>query len=127
MTWRHIVIEAYCGGEEEHTYPCSRRIGVHCLSAGLCPWLGYCKSSEREAAYWAPLRLIVWDKLREKLANLWRKVRWWAWDKWGHEKRWAKIMSDITVVDDPETQEKRINKDFPAWLEKMLAEEMESE
>jgi hypothetical protein len=72
MSWRHVVIEGYCD------HPCEGGIGPRCLIHGLieggekerCSKFSWASSDEREAAYFAPLLLVLWDRFREKF--LWR-------------------------------------------------------
>ncbi|KKK83984.1 hypothetical protein LCGC14_2787920 [marine sediment metagenome] len=90
MGWSHIVIEAYCSYRfgKDKSPPCGLGYpSSFCLSNKICPELGYCKSDEREAALFVPLRLIIWDKTKSKASDVWWKIRYYAWDKWNINKR----------------------------------------
>ena len=123
MSWRHVVIEGYCFGEKKHTYPCNRpHISPFCLGdtgTETCPYFAWSDSDEREVAYWVPLHLIIWDRIRYKLTEeIFPTLSWIFWDKWFSKyDEWVK---NIKVIKHPEIDEwhKKMEKDFPDWLRK---------
>lgn len=86
--WTHVVVEGYCLAPNNrcHRKPDARMAGYQCLrrydekreeTIEYCPHFHWGDSSEREAAIWVPLPLLIWDKiwffLREKV---WIKLYW---------------------------------------------------
>lgn len=122
--WRHIVVEGYCfaktGGNKKP--PCGNETATtFCLSNGLCPHFAYAKSSEREAAYWVPLRLILWDRFRYGAGNSWDWIRWQVWDRWFWKQRNAEFIASVErhTVKCPEvdSQLQKAKDEFPKWFE----------
>ena len=66
--WNHLVLESYCENED-----CPHEISPTCLKEG-CKSLLWCEATERDAAFFVPLHLILWDKLWALLSNIY----WWG-------------------------------------------------
>ena len=77
MGWNNIVIEGFCFAPvKDGKYLCGQNYPtVDCLRNGICPCLMYSESSEREAAYFIPLRKIIWDRISSVIddikTNIW--------------------------------------------------------
>lgn len=127
--WTHIVVEGYCAAEENDSdqYPCGQHVpSPFCLgNKRLCPYFGYAKSNEREAAVFVPLYLVVWDRLRDLAINLARSIEWHLWNRWFWDSE--KFMKHIEQHqgERPEWDNylEKAKAEFPEWLEKARASE----
>ena len=100
--WRHVVIEGYCLARDK---PCGyETVSWRCLQNGFCPHFAYTGSNEREAAFFAPLHLILWDRIRVWLAEeLWGNLCWWFWDSlWFNRRKTQEFFDNIPIVESPE-------------------------
>jgi len=123
MTWSTVCVEGFCfGGEVGGKYPCGKPCpSTFCLQNRTCPYFAWGESSEREAAYFVPLHLIVWDKVRiwwtEELLF---KLRWWLWDKWHYDKNWCEKIKALDPNDpiavNLEKEREEQNSKFPKWF-----------
>ena len=116
--WCHVVVEGFCFGDR----PCAReRVSTFCMGhdGKHCPHFMFSDSNEREAAYWAPLHLIIWDKIREH--HVWGNLAWHLWRRWFYKR--PEWMKDIKVVENPEIdqQEEECRNAFPAWMADQVA------
>jgi hypothetical protein len=124
MSWRHVVVEAFCFAEEDHIYPCGKsRISSVCFGADgkCCPNFGFTDSTEREAAYWVPLHLVVWDKLKVLPDKAYWKLRWLLWDQFNRNN--DKFFDDIDVIQPGEypemdAEDRNRRKRFRRWIKK---------
>ena len=117
MIWSNVVVEGYCFADsKDDKYPCGHTApSSFCLENGHCPHFGYAESTERDAAFFVPLRLIVKDKMRSIGESLYWKLRWWLWVKWHYNPNWLEkipIAEDTTWEEDQE----RCNLLFPGWF-----------
>jgi len=74
VMWGHVVIEGYCFAG----FPCGKTSpDSECIRPDRnCPGFAYCESNEREAAYFVPLSLILWDRARK--FGRWVDGWWWV-------------------------------------------------
>lgn len=132
--WTYCVIEAHCFGKEDENgnNPCGRNVpSPFCLGNGQqkhCPHFAWTTdATERDAAFFVPLRKIIWDKLRAWVTeDIYWKLHWWFWGKWTYDNSW---MDEITVIDDDHPSMKKWNdemakaqKDFEKWFIKAKKE-----
>ena len=126
MSWRHIVLEGYCFGEENHEYPCGRGVSPFCLGNEKiehCPHFAYTDSDEREASFLVPLRLILKDKLEAIWEDVKSQLEWWFYSKWHFDEDFLNNIPTIIGEECPELKEwedgiKKANRDFPQWLKR---------
>lgn len=124
--WHHIVIEGYCFASVEHPIekpPCGQRsVSPFCLLNNVCPHFSYCDSNEREAALFAPLWAIMWDKIKCWVEELYWKLRWYFWGKWFSEKEWKRFKEYMKTHTGEcpawDEQLKQAKDKFPEWFEK---------
>lgn len=131
--WTHVVVEGHCFGDEDENgnNPCGRRLpSPFCLGngkTGHCPHFAWSDAEERDAAFFVPLRKIVWDKLRAWITeDVLPKFQWWFWGKWTYDDSW---LDEIKVIgdDDPymkkwKEQQRKQNKKFVKWFPKAVKE-----
>lgn len=133
MGWSHIIIEGICAGSwnKDGECPCGQSYPTDfCLLNGMCPHLGYTSSNEREASWFVPLRLILWDRLKSMTENVWSKLTWYIWDRWFFKKKWAKFRDNIKVAKSPTAFDKAQQKadtEFSKWLPKALKQKAKYE
>ena len=129
MVWNNIVIEGFCNADsKEGKYPCGQKYPtVFCLENGHCPCFMYAESTEREAAYFVPFRLI----LRDRLASVWESVtsrlNWIFWGQlWFNRRKVQAFFNSIPTVtrdDSPVVAEwedslAEAKDDFTEWFNK---------
>ena len=115
LRWVHVVIEGYCFAEDN---PCGYNgISYRCLENGHCPHFAYAESNERDASFFVPLHLIIFDRIKGIYDEINHKVRWYSWGKWFYDKDWYK---KIPVVKCSEWEErlKKAEDEFPEWYAK---------
>lgn len=132
--WTYVVIEGHCFGDEDENgnNPCGRNVpSPFCLGNGNtkhCPHFAWTSdATERDAAFFVPLRKIVWDKLRAWITeDVYWKLRWWFWGKWTYDDSWR---DNIKVIDDDDPCMKKWNdrqtearRDFEEWFPKAKKE-----
>lgn len=132
--WCFVVLEGHCFGDEDENgnNPCGRNVpSPFCLGNGQqkhCPHFAWTTdATERDAAFFVPLRKIIWDKLRAWVTeDIYWKLHWWFWGKWTYDNSW---MDEITVIDDDHPSMKKWNdemakaqKDFEKWFIKAKKE-----
>lgn len=113
--WSHIVIEGICLSRIKPP-PCGKGApSVFCLENGHCPYLLYAKSSELEASLFAPLHLIIRNKVNVIFENLYGKCRWYLWDKWRYDPNWLEKYpkGECPAWDD---HIKQAEEKFSAWF-----------
>ena len=129
--WTYVVVEGHCFGDEDEkgNNPCGRNTpSPFCLGNGNtkhCPHFGWTNdATERDAAFFVPLRKIVWDKFRAWVIEgvVWW-FEYWFWRKWFPVH--YHFMDDIRVVDDDDPSIKKWNDeqakaqgDFETWFPK---------
>lgn len=117
--WSYIVIEGICLGTRDgidKLSPCGNRApSPFCLKSGHCPHFAYTTSNEREAAFYVPLRLIIWDKLKDWLKQTGDDIRWQLWGRWHYDKDWVKKMPTAECPAWDNYLEKA-RQGFPQWL-----------
>lgn len=127
MGWSNIVIEGHClASWGKDRSPCGQSYPTaFCLLSGHCPHLGYTVSSERDAALWVPIRIIVWDRIKIIADDLWNKVSWYVWHRWFFKKKWAEFRKNIKVAECPafDKAKQKSEDKFPKWLEKAKKEQ----
>lgn len=125
-TWDYVVIEAYCFAESDEP-PCGKEgVSGFCLLG--CPYFGHVSATPREAAVDVPLRLVLWDKLREWWESTSWDLRWHLWERWRYGDDW---LDDIpsgqlfpeTLV--PAFWQPDVEDKFKLWLHKVTAERKE--
>jgi len=99
--WSHIVAEGYCFGKEGSD--CGRNVpSCFCLGDGIngyCPHFAWSDSTEREAAHFVPLLLILKDRMLELSSIAWSNVHWWLWDHlWFNRKKVMDSLNNISVA-----------------------------
>uniref|UniRef100_A0A6M3L318 Uncharacterized protein n=1 Tax=viral metagenome TaxID=1070528 RepID=A0A6M3L318_9ZZZZ len=133
--WTYCVIEAHCFGDEDENgnNPCGRNVpSPFCLGNGStkhCPHFAWTSdATERDAAFFVPLRKIVWDKLRAWIVQ---DVGWWFeywfFRKWKpYDDSW---LDEIKVIadDDPIMQkwheeDRKQQLKFEKWFPKAKKE-----
>jgi len=135
MSWTNICMESFCFGEEDENgnYPCSESVpSPFCVLNGHCPHLGWAATTEREVAAFVPLRLVIWDRLK----NWWlygvkdSSLVWYIYGKRAFRKRYGKdpgeVLRDIpiaTAEDCPavakyEAELKKNAEGFEEWFKK---------
>jgi hypothetical protein len=122
--WKHIVIEGHCFADGD-TPPCGKPYPTtFCLRKGMCPYLAWSESNEREASFFAPLNKIILDRTRYFSDRFCNFFRWYFHDKWFFDKEYEKFMSEIKVIptDDPamkpiKIMKKKADKSFIKWIE----------
>jgi len=130
--WNNIVIEGICFGREDKqgNNPCGRKYPTpFCLTNGGCPHFMWSESTERDAAFFVPLRQILWDKLKVVAHNVRQFFEWNFHDRWVNDKELEKFINSIEIVSDDhpsmkewnEAQEKA-NRDFVKWFRKARKE-----
>lgn len=130
--WTHVVIEGHCfGGEENGKNPCGRHLpSPFCLgngNTGRCPHFAWCDATERDAAFFVKLRLIIWDKLRGwTTGDALPRLRWLFWDKWTYDDSWFDKIK-VLGADDPimkkfEEQRRKQDEKFVKWFPKAVKE-----
>jgi len=133
--WTYVVVEGHCFGDEDESgnNPCGRNVpSPFCLGNGStkhCPHFAWTSdATERDAAFFVPLRKVAWDKLRAWWSE---DVTWffeyWFWRKW-FPKHYD-FMDDIKVIPDDDPSMKKWNdgqakaqKDFEKWFPKAKKE-----
>ena len=124
MGWSNIVIEGLCFGEKtEGKYPCGQRWPTaFCLSNNHCPHFAYSDSTERDAAIFVPLRLIIWDRIKSLGYDAWSKLTWYLWHKWFYSDDW---INEIPAgkCSDLDQYLKQADARFPLWFEQAKKEE----
>lgn len=128
MGWGYIVIEGHCVGswDRDGKCPCGQRYPTDfCLLCGHCPHFGYTTSNEREAVWFVPLRLIIWDRIKSISDDVWNKITWHIWNRWFFQKKWKEFMSSIKVGECPafDKAKQKSEDKFPGWLEKAKREQ----
>jgi len=104
MYWTNVVVEGFCFAQDDSgRAPCGRDVpSPFCLgtgSAGRCPNFYYSDSTEREAAQFPPLRLILKDRLVIWTHNVWWKIRWFFWDQlWFNRRKVDEFFKSIPVI-----------------------------
>jgi len=132
--WTYVVVEGHCFGDEDENgnNPCGRNVpSPFCLGNGSqkhCPHFAWTSdATERDAAFFVPLRKIIWDKFRAWVAeDVYWKLHWWFWGKWTYDDSW---INDIKVIsdDDPIMQhfheeERKAQVKFEKWFPKAKKE-----
>jgi hypothetical protein len=129
MSWNNICIEGLCfGNSKDDKYPCGQKYPtVFCLEKGHCPHFAYSESSERDAAYFVPLRLILWDRFKSAIEGLSTSLNWFFWGQlWFNQKKIQKFLDNIGTatrencpgVAKWEDSREKADKDFVSWLER---------
>ena len=129
MTWNTICVEGFCFADYvDGEYPCGKPSpSTFCLRNHMCPHFAWGESSERETAYFVPLHLLVWDRVRIWWTEEFLfKLRWWFWDKWHYDKDWYRKIKSLEP-DDPvaiklnRELEEQVSK-FSEWFEEARKE-----
>jgi len=116
--WRHVVVEGYCFAKDN---PCGYGVvSSKCLANGHCPHFAYAESNEREAAYFVPLHLIAYDKLKYWVTEgLYWTLRWWLWDRLRfNRKKMEDFINSIPSARCPawDNQLEEAKEKFPEWI-----------
>ena len=132
--WTYVVVEGHCFGEEDENgnNPCGRNVpSPFCLGNGSqkhCPHFAWTSdATERDAAFFVPLRKIVWDKFRAWIhEDVYWRLHWWFWGKWTYDDSW---LDEITVIGDDHPSMKKWNEEmakaqkaFEKWFPKAKKE-----
>ncbi|MDO9333786.1 MAG: hypothetical protein Q7T57_04615 [Dehalococcoidales bacterium] len=120
--WNYIIVEGYClgswgyGDTEQGKCPCGKEsVSEFCLCNDLeqkCPFLGYTKSSVREAAWTVPLHLLIKDKLFELGSTVVRYITWNCLHRWFYDKGWF----ERNVMPASEAMERKTHDEFNTIL-----------
>ena len=127
MPWSNVVVEGFCFAEYvAGKYPCDKPCpSTFCLRNHICPYFAWGESTERDAASFVPLHLIIWDKTRIWFSEeLIPKLRWWFWNRW-HKTEWPpkgiqlrEVSSD--TADRWEKERKELDSKFSKWFEEAI-------
>lgn len=121
--WRHIVIEGYCLGNDPPNIPCGRHtVSSFCLQNRHCPYFYYTDSNEREASWFVPLHLVIWDRIITLIGPLQFALSWYLWGRWFLKKDLNKLKESPRFTECPEwdtSWEEETHKEFPKWLEEV--------
>lgn len=129
MGWNNIVIEGFCNGTVTNgKYPCGQEYPtVFCLENKVCPCFMYSESTEREAAYFVPFRLILWDRFISVWESITSQLSWIFWGQlWFNRRKVQAFFNNIPTVTRDDSQVvaewedslTEANDDFVEWLNK---------
>ncbi len=128
--WTHVVIEGHCLAEGD-SCPCGRTVpSPFCLSNGNCPHFGWTSSTEREAAFFVPFRLVLWDKIKMVIGSIGDNLEWFFWGQlWFNRRKIDKFFDEIKVADEDEPfmvkmreEDRKQQKKFEKWFPKAKRE-----
>lgn len=117
--WSHIIIDGICCSRIKPP-PCGKFApSIFCLENGHCPYLLYGNSNELEASLWAPLYLIIKNKLSLIFSEVYDKCHWWFWGKWHYDPNW---LDKYPKAECPawDAHMEKAQEEFPKWLEVAL-------
>jgi len=131
--WTYVVIEGHCFGEEDENghNPCGVDVpSPRCLGngkSGMCPHFAWTPETEREAAFFVPIKLILKDKFIGLCHHIWDKIEWYAWGQlWFNRRKVREFFDNIEVVDDTNPsvqrwlkQQDKSQTQFEKWLPKV--------
>ena len=94
--WTNVVIEGHCLAEGD-TCPCGRTVpSPFCLGngkIGTCPHFGWSDTTERNAAFFVPLRLILLDRFKSTCSDAWNTLEWFFWGQlWLIDAKWMRFL-----------------------------------
>jgi len=127
--WTNVVIEGHCLAEGD-TCPCGRTVPTpFCLGngkIGTCPHFGWSDTTERNAAFFVPLRLILLDRFKSTCSDAWNTLEWFFWGQlWFNRRKMDAFFDSIKVVsdDDPcmahfRKEEEKAQAKFEKWFPK---------
>ena len=123
-TWAHIILEGFCLPPDDGA-PCEReRVSSFCLQNGHCPHLAYGDATERDAAYFVLLRLILWDRgeslVKDAYWKVWYWVTWWAKYRWKKRKPLCLGSTPVTAAQEEQAATERA--EFARWYEQVKKE-----
>jgi hypothetical protein len=131
--WTNVCVEGHCLALGD-ICPCGRTApSPFCLGngrIGSCPHYGWSDTTERNAAKFVPLRLILWDKLKIYWENACFQLEWWFWGQlWFNRRKDEEFFKDIKVMsdDDPimvawHKEEEKAQQKFEKWFVKAKKE-----
>lgn len=104
MYWTNVCVEGHCFARTDEATdcaPCGRNVpDPFCLMDHICPHFMWSGTTERRAALFPKLRLIIWDRLKIWVTETtYWKLRWWFWDQlWFNQRKTRKFFDNIKVV-----------------------------
>ena len=125
--WSVCCVEGFCFGDSDEAgnYPCGRDVpSPDCLGDGengICPHFSWSGVTERDAAKFPKLRLIIWDRLLIWNETVWDKLCWWFWDcLWFNRRKVREFFDNIPIADCPEwdKEQEQANQEFGKWFGK---------
>ncbi|MFA7101499.1 MAG: hypothetical protein WC196_07235 [Bacilli bacterium] len=128
--WTNVVIEGHCLADGDDC-PCGRRVpSPFCLTNGNCPHFGWSDSTERNAAFFVPLRSILWDKFKSTCNGAWNSLEWFFWGQlWFNRRKDDEFFERIKVIDDDDPcmqhfreEERKASNKFEKWFPKAKKE-----
>ncbi len=104
-SWDHIVVEGICQAMDPE--PCGHGPAPACLGSGdgTCPYLLWSPSTEREAAQYVPLRLVLWDRVAWGARDVGRTVKWHCWKRWTWQRKWDEFRAHMQLAEPGECAE----------------------
>jgi hypothetical protein len=134
--WSNVVVEGHCMGNEDEDgkNPCGRHVpSPFCLGngrCGICPHFGWTDATERDAARFVPLRIILWDKIKIYAYEVWSHLEWFFWGQlWFNRRKMDEFFKSIEVIpdDDPcmvhfRKEEEKSQAKFEKWFPKAKKE-----
>lgn len=124
--WTHVVIEGFCFaqhiGNKDDPYPCGQDCpSMFCLGDrpyGICPHFAWAKANEREAAFYAPLHHIIWDRIKFHIVDDYGwKIRWYLWDKWFWKAPNIEVR-EVRNLPAWDAQVKRADVEYEKWIKR---------
>jgi hypothetical protein len=129
--WNTICVEGYCSGgqDEKELFPCGNKYPTSfCLKNNMCPLFMYVETTERDTAYFVPLRYILLDRLKQMLETLKEALL-------GVFKNYEYLSDNIKfhtaeeidpnikrLIDEENLREEKLRQDFKPWFDKVLKE-----
>lgn len=122
MFWNNLVLESYCFGGKESA-PCGQEMpSGFCLANGLCPYYAYAVVTERDAAKFVPLRLILKDRIGAWTEGWWWRSRYHLWDRWQYTHNMIETDEDddvvLKVISDEKRTDRNMWRKYLRWLKK---------
>jgi hypothetical protein len=138
--WNTISIEGFCFADQQYDkYPCGQTAPSHfCLGihTGACPHFAFSNTTERDAAIFVPLRLLIWDRIKIWCRDIYDTLHWWFWGSlWFNRIKVDEFFRNIKVVSAEDSEvvsnwENNLNeayKKFPMWFAETKAQLKENE
>ena len=132
--WTNVCIEGHCLADGDDC-PCGRHVpSPFCLGngkTGHCPHFGWTDTTERDAAKFVPIRLILKDKVIIWATNIRDRLEWIFWGQlWFNRRKIDEFFKNIKVatpencptVAKLEAEQKKNEEKFKKWFAKARKE-----